>query len=266
MAATQTLGIPEPMALALTVVSATGAAALPYLDRPRGRLEESYPPSYAPKLLALAGAACAPLAAENVFTGAVVQAGVASSLAALTTGQDYQLRVETYRSLNADLFLPIAGVLWRDRADPKGKIFALMALGVAWFAVNRLSPDVLGEFDQDLPAGHTHHLSAAQRIIGDALMALGPRPGRKWAGLGLAGLGVARALRPPGASHSLPAALVGAMGNALMLAAFRKPERPLAETLPMVAKSWAWGMALGVLVSLLAPKKDNAQYSIQNTT
>jgi hypothetical protein len=45
---------------------------------------------------------------------------------------------------------------------------------------------------------------------------------------------------------------VSVVGNALMLAAFRKPERPLAETLPMVGKSWAWGGGAAVLIGLLA--------------
>src|SRR6185436_4410975 len=110
LAATGTLGIPEPLALGLTALSAAGAYTLPYLDRPRGTLEESYPPSYAPKLLALAGASAAPLAAavsDDLPTTALIQSGLAASLAALTTGQDYQQHIETYRSLNADLFLPL---------------------------------------------------------------------------------------------------------------------------------------------------------------
>ncbi len=256
MAATQTLNLPEPLAVALTVTSAAGAASLPYLDRPRGHLEESYPPSSAPKLLALAGASAAPLAADGPLTGALVQSGVAAALAAMTTGQDYQQRIEEYRSLNADLFLPLAGVLVRDLDDPRLKFALLAALGLGWYAANKVMPDVLGMIDKDLPAGHTHHLSAAQRFIGDTLIALGPRPGRKWAGLGLAGRAAARAFRRKGDREGRPylalaAALVGVIGNALMLAAFRKPERPLAETLPMVGKSWGWAGAVGILVSFL---------------
>jgi hypothetical protein len=252
MAASETLGLPEPLALGLAVASAAGAAALPYLDRPRGRLEESYPPSYAPKLLALAGASAAPLAAtrsRNLLSAMFVQAGMAASLAALTAGQEYQQRVEEYRSLNADLFLPLAGIFLRELADPKWKFAALAALGLGWYGIQRFSPDVLGAIDRDLPAGHTHHLSAAQRFVGDALMALGPRPGRKWAGLGLAGLAAARAFHRMSHSRAaLAASLVSVLGNALMLAAFRKPERPLAETLPAVAKSWAWGGVMGLII------------------
>jgi hypothetical protein len=278
MAATRTLRIPEPMALALTAASAAGAATLPYLDRPRGPLEESYPPSYAPKLLALAGASAAPLAASafedssavSMTNSAFVLAGMAAALAALTTGQDYQQRIEEYRSLNADLFLPLAGVVIRDLDDPKWKTLALAALGVGWYTSRKFSPDILGTLDKDLPAGHTHHLSAAQRFIGDALIALGPQPGRKWAGLGLAGLAVAR-LRGgrssrdparPGSSgergmgqtraYMTAASLVSVIGSAFMLAAFRKPERPLSETLPTVSKSWLAGAGAGILIAFLA--------------
>jgi hypothetical protein len=75
--------------------------------------------------------------------------------------------------------------------------------------------------------------------------------------LGLAGLAAARALRRKGDHESRPymalaASLVSVVGNALMLAAFRKPERPLAETLPLVGKSWAWGGGAAVLIGLLA--------------
>ena len=252
LAATQTLRLPEPLALALTTAAAAGAAALPYLDRPRGELEASYPPSYAPKLLALAGAAAAPLAGDDPFTVALVQSGVASALAALTTGQDYQLRVEEYRSLNADLFLPLAGVLARDLADPRLKTLALATLGLSWYTAGKFNPDLLGSLDRDLPAGHTHHLSAAQRLIGDMLIALGPRPGRKWAGLGLAGLAASGVFRRSGRKElALAASCLGAIGNAMLLAAFRKPERPLAETLPTAGKSWAWGGALALVMLAL---------------
>jgi len=277
-AATGTLGIPEPIALGLSVLSAAGAYALPYLDRPRGTLEEASPPSYAPKLLALAAASAAPLASsvsDDLLVAALIQSGAAASLAALTTGQDYQQHIETYRSLNADLFLPLIGVVLRELDNPTEKIFALTALGASWYAANKIAPDILGRLDQDLPAGHTHHLSAAQRLIGDALIALGPRPARKWSGLGLIGVAAASALRRrcdprsrsrpcpdlgdrrgdpsgrPSPYVTLAASLVGVIGNAAMLAAFRTPERPLTYTLPNVGKSWAWGGAVGGAVLLL---------------
>ena len=58
---------------------------------------------------------------------------------------------------------------------------------------------------------------------------------------------------------ALLAALTGALGHALALAAFRRPERPLRETVPLVVKSWgAWavvGMTIGTL--LRAPARPN---------
>src|SRR5258708_7367059 len=56
LAASAVLGLDDSLALGLTVLAAAGAAALPYLDRPRRQLEEAHPPSHPPKLLALAGA------------------------------------------------------------------------------------------------------------------------------------------------------------------------------------------------------------------
>ena len=248
MAASEVLGLREPLALGASALAAVGAAALPFLDRPRGHLEEAYPPSYAPKLLALAGAAAAPAAAMlngDLATAALIQGGTAASLAALTTGRDYQMRIEEYRSLNLDLVLPLAAVLWRDVEAPRWRWLSLAALGAAWLGLRRAAPDVLDALDKDLPAGHTHHLSAAQRLAGDTLIALGPRPARKWAGLGLAGVAAAHWLRRSGHHHAaLAAALVGAAAQALTLAAFRQPERPLAQTLPGVARSWGgWGAA-----------------------
>ena len=258
LAVTEALGLPESLAAGLSGAAALGAAALPYLDRPRGHLEESYPPSYAPKLLALAGAAAAPAAAAfsedgwaALVGGAGVQAGTAAALAALTTGQDYQQHIEEYRSLNADLFLPLAAAAWRGLEDTRWRVAALAALGAAWYAANKVAPDLLGRLDLDLPAGHTHHLSAAQRMIGDTLIALGPRPARKWAGLGLAAGVVAALGRSMGAGTALPASLIAAAGNAVMLAAFRRPERPLKETLPLVARSWEIGAAAGAALAVL---------------
>ena len=266
LAVSHTFNLREPLALGLAAATAVGAVALPILDRPRTDLEEAYPPSYAPKLLALAGAASAPIAATAfgpdplvVLLGtAAIQAGTAASVAAHTTGQEYQQRIEEYHSLNADLFIPLAAVLFRELENPKARAIALALLGAGWYAANRLTPDLLARLDRDLPAGHTHHLSAARRILGDAQIALGPRPARRWAGLGLAGNVAASALHQMG--HKTPAAsaaLAGAIGNAVALAAFRAPERPLKQTLPAVIKSWAgWGAIGLVLTKLVEPPRD----------
>jgi Family of unknown function (DUF5693) len=259
LAASSALGLDDSLAVGLTVLAAAGAAALPYLDRPRGDLEKAYPPSYAPKLLALAGAAAAPAAAAmsgNLLSAALVQAGTAAAIGALTTGRDYQLRIETYRSLNLDWAAPLAAVAV-SRLEGRWKWLSLAAVGAAWLAVRSRTPDLLGQLDQDLPAGHTHHLSAAQRMIGDTVIALGPRPGRKWAGLGLAGLGAASLLERLGQDElAAAAALVATVANALMLAAFRRPERPLAMTVSGVGRSLAVGGTLGAGLDVMANYQD----------
>jgi hypothetical protein len=258
LATSAALGLPDSAALGVTAACAAGAAALPFLDRPRGHLEEAYPPSYAPKLLALAGAAAAPAAAAlgddglgGIAEAALIQAGLATALAAFTTGQDYALRIEEYRSLNLDWALPLAAVILRQGRG-RGRWAALAGLALAWAVARTRTPDVLGRLDKDLPAGHTHHLSAAQRLVGDSLIALGPRPGRKWAGVGLAGLAAAGLLRRMGhADLALAASLVGTAANAAMLAAFRQPERPLAQTVESVGRSWLrGGLAAGALALL----------------
>ncbi len=248
LAVSSAMGLDDSLAVGVSVLAAAGAAALPYLDRPRGRLEEAYPPSYAPKLLALAGASAAPAAAAlagDLASAGLIQTGMALAVGALTPGRDYQMRVEAYRSLNLDWAGPLVAVAWA-RLEGRGKWLSLAALGAAWLAARSRTPDLLGQFDQDLPAGHTHHLSAAQRLMGDTTIALGPRPGRKWAGLGLAGLGAASLLRQMGYEElSTAAALVATVANAMMLAAFRRPERPLDLTVPGVGRSLAVGGTLG---------------------
>jgi len=259
LAASSALGLDDSLAVGVSVLAAAGAAALPYLDRPRGDLERAYPPSYAPKLLALAGAAAAPAAAAmsgNLISAALVQAGTAAAIGALTTGRDYQLRIETYRSLNLDWAAPLAAVAL-NRMEGRWKWLSLAALGAAWLAVRSRTPDLLGQVDRDLPAGHTHHLSAAQRMIGDAIIAVGPRPGRKWAGVGLAGLGAASLLDRLGQDElAAAAALLATVANALMLAAFRRPERPLDLTVSGVGRSLAVGGTLGAGLDALANYPD----------
>ena len=254
LAASSVLELNDSLAIGVSVLAAAGAVALPYLDRPRGKLEQSYPPSYAPKLLALAGASAAPAAAAfsgDLLSAALVQAGTAAAIGALTTGRDYQLRIETYRSLNLDWAAPMAMVA-ASRLEGRWKWLSLAAVGAAWLAVRMRTPDLLGQLDQDLPAGHTHHLSAAQRIMGDAVMALGPRPGRKWSGVGLAGLGAAGLLQRLGQDElATAAALTATVAHAMMLAAFRRPERPLDLTVSGVARSEAVGGALGQILAVL---------------
>ncbi len=265
LALREALDLSESAALALTALSALGSAVLPFLDKPRSRLERAYPPSYAPKLLALSAAAATPVTAlamgggplKAILSAAGVQAAMGVTLAALTTGQEYQLRVEEYRSMNADLYLPLAALMHRGLANPRMRAAGLAVLAAAWLVTGKLTPDVLGEFDKDLPSDHTHHLSSARRLMGEAVRHLGPRPGRKWAGLGLAGTAMAAAAhRKEDTYLSLLFSSLATLGNALAVASFRIPQRPLDATFASVTRSWAlWGvlgLAAGKLLESLS--------------
>ena len=75
--------------------------------------------------------------------------------------------------------------------------------------------------------------------------------------MGLASPAVAGALRRLGYKEAAFAvSLAGVAANALMLAAFRQPERPLAVTVADVGRAWLrWGTGAGALAaasSLLA--------------
>jgi hypothetical protein len=249
-----TLNLPEVIAVPLTLAAASGTAALPYLERPRGDLEEQYSPSYAPKLLALASASLAPVAAvqltyrhgaEGWLHGVVAQAVAAASLAAVTSGPDYHLRVEEYRGFGLDWLLPLASAALTI-ARPAMRVTALTALAGLWAIAMQRKPDPLAHFDPAHAEGHTHHLSAAARLIGDAHIALGPQPARKWFGLGAFGTALSLALASRNQKDmAAVAALIGALGGALGLAGFRRPERALGVTLKEALPSFAGGVALG---------------------
>jgi hypothetical protein len=250
-----TLNLPEVIAVPLTL-AASGTAALPYLERARNDLEAQYSPSYVPKLLALASASLAPVAgvqltyrygAEGWLTGVVAQAAAAASLAAVTSGQDYQLRIEEYRGFGLDWLLPLASAALTI-AHPAIRISTLTTLASFWaFAVQRKF-DALARFDPAHAEGHTHHLSAAARLVGDAQIALGPQPARKWFGLGVFGTALSLVLASRHQNKlAAVAAMLGALGGALGLVGFRRPERALNVTLKEALPSFGGGVALGLL-------------------
>ncbi len=249
-AASAILDLPE--AGAFSLAAAAGAAALPYLERARGRLEEQYPPSYAPKILALA-ATLAPLTMVNTkrgvdawLAGLISQAGAAASLAVLISGQDYHLRIEEYRGFNLDWLLPLLGAA--ASIPNRGlRVGAMAALSGLWALAHRYRVDPLARVDPAHAEGHTHHLSAAARLVGDAKIALGPQPARKWAGLGPFGSAMSLALASRGhRDWAAAAALLGAAGNVLGLVGFRRPERAIALTAREAARSFSAGTALGL--------------------
>ncbi len=256
-----TLNLPDVTAVPLTIAAAGGAAALPYLERARGHLEEHYPPSYAPKALALAASALAPVVALQAARtdgvagwaeGVITQAAAAASLAAATSGQDYHLRIEEHRGYNLDWLVPLASAALT--IPNKGWRFgALAALIGAWSFANQRRIDPLAHIDPAHAEGHTHHLSTAARVIGDAKIALGPQPARKWAGVGPLATALSFVFASRGKKDwAAGAAIIGAFGNALGLVGFRRPERRLQITGREAAASFGAGAALGLIALLFA--------------
>lgn len=227
-----------------------------------GNLLTLYPPSYTPKLLALATAALAPIAALNLdesddpllgwLESALYPATAAATLAAVTSGTEYALRIESYRSYNLDWFVPLVAAS-RALPDRRMQAVALVLLGAGWLvARQRKVEDPLAAVDPGHAEGHTHHISAASVLLGDTYMMLGPQPGRKWAGLGPFGQGLSMALAGRGKGNGSAAlAYAGTAGYILGLAAFRRPERPLQVTLRQALPSYGLGAALGLVLRWL---------------
>jgi hypothetical protein len=134
---------------------------------------------------------------------------------------------------------------------------ALAAITAGWAAAHQANLDPLAHFDPGHAEGHTHHISAAMRLVGDVSMALGPKPARKWAGLGAAGNALSVVLRQHGRpGPATLAALAGATGNMFTLVSLRRPERALAATAQEAIPSLTAGTLLGLLL-LLWPHDQN---------
>ena len=223
------------------------------LDRPRDELERIYAPSYLPKLLALtaltAGAAAgvaAPIAAPT--------AGLLA--AAATATPEYYLRIESIRTFGLDWSLPLAAQL---AADPppllagRARWFAaLIALSAPFWLRGRLPADLVDALDREHPAGHTHHLSAAQRALGDARMAVSPQPLRKWAGL--LWLWGAYAVLPRGSTARSLTGLAATLGSVATAGTLRNPSRPIALSMAQTIRSWALAAPLAA-ATLMAKTK-----------
>lgn len=227
-------------------------------DHGHSHLHEEYPPAYTPKLVALGAAALGPVAALGAsrnsgwLSGVVYQTAALAALAAATSGQEPQLRIEDYKGFNLDALLPLtAAALTIPQTGLRTAV--LTALAGGWLLLRQMGQtDLLAQFDRGHAEGHTHHISAATRFVGDTLMTLGPRPARKWAGLGPAGLATGVVLAGHGRGDlAAVATFAGAAGNMFGLVGFRRSERALVDTLQQAAPSLAAGIAAGMLLLLL---------------
>jgi hypothetical protein len=231
-----------------------------------------YPPSYAPKLLGLVAAALGPIAggpphhrafgdiagdgrAAGWLASLIYPVAAAAALAAATSSPEYYLRIEEYRGLNLDWLLPLSASALALPGEGS-RLVALALLGTAWLVARKRRLDPLAAVDPGHAMGHTHHISAAQRLVGDAVMAFGPQPSRKWAGLGPAAAALSPWLRRRGRPDmATAAAVVSALGNAFVLVGYRRPERALAVTSREATPSFAAGAALGLLLLILGDER-----------
>ncbi|MBK9054988.1 MAG: hypothetical protein IPL78_30030 [Chloroflexi bacterium] len=214
-----------------------------------GDLAVLYPPSYAPKLLGLGAAALSPVASllaarqgeVGWLAGVVYQAAGATALATVTSGPEYQLRIEEYKGFNLDWLVPLAAAAWQI-PQPGWRAGALAGLGGAWLLTRQRGVDVLAQVDPGHAQGHTHHISAAMAMVGDVMMTIGPKPARKWAGLGPAAQAASVVLAQHGQKNgAVAAAAIGVLGNMLGLVGFRRPERGLMITARESGRSWLVG-------------------------
>lgn len=228
-----------------------------------GDLAALYPPSYAPKLIALGATALTPIAvhqstrldgAAGWLAGLAYQATAAAALATSTSGQEYQLRIEAYKGFNLDWLVPLATAVVQ-LPNISNRAAALAVLGAGYLAARQLNLDVLSTLDPGHAEGHTHHISAAMAAIGDLQMAIGPKPARKWAGLGPAATAVSLVLANRGYKNAaVGTAVLGTIGQTMGLVGFRHPERALKDTWQQAASSFAFGVDVGLVALLLNNK------------
>jgi hypothetical protein len=156
-----------------------------------------------------------------------------------------------------DWALPLATAV-ATIPNRNARLAALATIAGGWAIARQRDLDPLARFDPGHAEGHTHHISAAMRIVGDISMALGPQPARKWAGLGAAGNALSVVLRRNGrAELSSLAAAAGAIGNMFTLVSLRRPERALATTGQEALPSLTVGTLLGLFL-LLWPHDPNS--------
>lgn len=221
-----------------------------------GDLAALYPPSYAPKLLGLGAAALSPAASllatrqggVGWLAGIIYQAAGATALATVTSGQEYQLRIEEYKGFNLDWLIPLSVAAWQI-PHMGWRAGALAGLGGVWFLTRQRDVDLLAQIDPGHAQGHTHHISAAMAMVGDVMMTIGPKPARKWAGLGPVAQATSIVLAQHGQKNgAVAAATLGVLGNMLGLVGFRRSERILMITARESGRSWLVGAGVGLVV------------------
>jgi len=230
--------LPSIVGLALAALGlAAGERLAPWLDQPRDALERAYAPSYLPKLLALGALATGGAAGPSSLAVAPV-AGLLA--AAATANPEYYLRIEAIRTYGLDWSLPLAVQL---AAEPPPLLAggwrwgaALVALTAPLWLRGRLPADLIDVLDREHPSGHTHHLSAAQRALGDARMAMSAQPLRKWAGL--VWLWPVHSALPAQSTMRSLAGLAATVGAVATAGTLRNPSRPIALSLAQVFRSW----------------------------
>lgn len=243
LVAANILGLPERLASAVALAGLAVPLVVAQLDRPTGDLDATFHTSYGPKLVALGIATLAPLAAGlagqrrgwlGLLEGLLVQEAASIGLAAVVAEHDYVLRIEEVRTANLDWMVPLAGTvaagLVPAEAPAVWRLMLAGTLGAAGLAVTRvgiLPTDPLSVLDTEHTVEHTHHLSRFQAALGDARMAISPRPLRKWTGLTLA-VQAAAALLPGRAADA--ALVAGTMGAVAYLTGFRQAARPISHT------------------------------------
>lgn len=252
LAVDRLLPLPLPLALMLAAGGyALAAQVLPRLDRPRDALEHTYAPSYTAKLLALGALAAGPAAGP----ASLLAAPAAGLLAAAATAQsDYALRIETLRLSHLDWALPLAV---QAAAAPlpflggnRRWAASLLILTLPLLLRSRLPVDPIDALDREHPSGHTHHLSAVQRTLGDARMGVSPQPLRKWAGLSL--LWLACTCLPAGSPARAFTGLAATAGAIATAGTLRQTSRPIALSLAQAARSWALTAPVAILGASLA--------------
>lgn len=228
------------------------------------------PTAYAQKGLALAATAAFPAAAAAVngpaacvlAQSAVIAASSAAAISATTVDGDTLLGIEEYRGYNLDWLFPLGMVAANALQIGKWQIAnskigwgPAMVVGLTALAsvAGKLPADLPGTLDREHRHAHTHHLSQFQAKLGDARLALSPRPLRKWALLAPLGAASAAALKQAGLPHWAWLGRWAAVeGQVSLQTGFRQGQRSLADTARPRAQSWLLGAGIAAGVWLAA--------------